>query len=187
MFLAVYYLAWTSFAGTSANADCEIADDADDDATQAKCSGNGAATFWYLLATIAALVATFFAVRNHDGFKQAAFLAGFALFYLGYVSSIGGESASNCDMYTELYDDDDSFLAQDANNTCGGYGAAAFFGFVSFAILLAAAILTQTAHGAPTAEEGDKADPSAPQEKDVPVATAVPVAGEAQQKNGANV
>jgi len=187
VFLAVYYLAWTSFAGTSADAGCDAAEDADDDASGMECSGDGAATAWYLFATIGAIIAAFFAARNHDGFKQAAFLAGFSLFYLGYVCLYGGQSAAACETYNEKVDDDDNYSALDLKNTCNGFGAAAAFSFFAFVVLLAAAILTQTPHGAPTAEDGAKAEPSAPAEKDVPVATAVPVADEAQQKDGANV
>lgn len=186
VFLVFFVLSYAVLVGTEANA-CDE-EDADDDAAEKYCSGSGAATFFYLVGVLLAIGAAFFSYRAHDAFKQALFLGTFALFYLAYVSFRGGKSAEVCESIEE--NDPKGSEKRSAQGICGGYGAAAFFAFVAFVILAVAAGLTQTAKGAPTADEPTEADASAPpqQEKDVPVVTAVPVNDDGQSnKNGANV
>jgi len=188
IYLALYFLGYTSFAGTKANVDCDVIE-SDDDRIEKTCGGYGAATFFAVVGTLLMIAAAFFSSRNHDGFKQATFLAGFAVYYIAYLSFVGGESAAACAAYNDLEDDDGGYNADSLQATCGGEGAAGFFAFVAFAVVIAAAVLTQLAQGAPVSDEdGQNADASAPQqEKDVPVVTAVAVAEEPQTKDGANV
>lgn len=138
IFVPYLFGALVSF-GANAQIQCQIYNDDDDN----ECSGNVSAS---VFTTLAVLIACLGLVGTHYQkfqMRNTSWLMAWGLFFLAYTCYLGGHSAASCQ---DLDDTDDKKQEDVYSAICNGYGAATFFMFSGFLLVVVAVFFEFRAH-----------------------------------------